>query len=191
MLFTPTNEIHHHQKVAGEAHLGDRLQLEIQSFPIPLAFVLVIEFELLKSAIQAFVGYLCQKRINGHTLGHGKIREKRLAQRNTDTASPGYLDRVGQRLGNVLEQRRHLSGGSQILLLRVQAGASGIIEGSAITDTNSRLMSLIFLCIEKADIVGGNDRTIQGRCKRDDTVDIVFLLRASGAMQLQIISVGE
>ena len=69
------------------------------------------------------------------------------------------LDRVGERLGQIGEQRRHLGAGLEVMLGRELAPV-GLGQQAAFGDADQRVMRLVILAPGEERLVGGDERQI-------------------------------
>ena len=112
VVLGPLDEIGHDQEVAGETHLVDDSQLQLQAVVIDRA-VLRQAGGLEKpgqSPCQPFAGDGGKVLLQGHARRHGKVRQEVLAQRQFQVAALGDLQGIFQGLGDVGEEGRHLLG---------------------------------------------------------------------------------
>ena len=111
VLLGPANEVHHDQEVAGETHLDDGIQLEIEPraiFRLPLVEAVARRVEKPRQAlVQPLVRQLPKIGIHSQTGGHRIVREIGLAQFQHQVAAPGYLHGVLQGLRYVGKQLCH------------------------------------------------------------------------------------
>ena len=75
-----------------------------------------------------------------------------------EAAPASDLDRVVERLGNVFEQRRHLLGRLEILLVAEAPRTSRVGKNPALLDADPRLVGLEVVTLEKPDVIAGDDR---------------------------------
>ncbi len=78
----PVNEVGHNQKVAGKSHLGNRLDLEIETFGIYRALRLthkLIRIEQLQPLAQPCVRLAGEELLEGDAVGRRKVRQTALA----------------------------------------------------------------------------------------------------------------
>ena len=111
MLFGVVDKVPDDQKVAGEVHLDDDLDLGGKLHAVAVGVEhLAQHAELLEAALQPLFRDLFEERRDVVALGHSVARQHRLAQRQLDIALAGDLDRVLQRLGDVHKVRVKLGG---------------------------------------------------------------------------------
>ena len=114
VLLGPADKVHDDQEVAGEAHLDNGIQLKFQPLAVSLLllrklFCTAVELTV-QALVQTLVRQLPEKLIHGQPLRYRVVRQVGLTQFQYDIAAPGNLYTVGQRLGDIGEQFRHLPG---------------------------------------------------------------------------------
>ena len=119
-------------------------------------------------------------------LGHRKVGQVIRAELQFDVATPRQLDRVFQRFGNIGEQRRHLVGRFQILLVAVVARALVVGQHAALVDANARLVRLEVVLQQKTHVVAGHDRQIEFDRQRQRESVPVFFAVAAAAGQFEV-----
>ena len=110
-------------------------------------------------------------------LGNRVVRQERLAQRQRHRASSGNFDRVLERFRDISEQLSHFLGRAKVLLIRVGADSSRVIQGPPVTDTDPGLMGLKLSRLQKTDIIGCYHRALVFGRQRHGCVEIIFLAR--------------
>ena len=191
LLFTPPDEIHHHQEITGKAHFIDNAQLIVQALAIPLDGLCRNHIRLFQSVYQALMGYLTQIVLYGCALGDREIRQTRLSQGYGDRTSPGYLHGVGDGLGQIAEQVNHFFTRAQILLVGVQPRPPGVIQGAPVANTHSGLMGLELVGRNETHIVGRYHRATRLRSQLDHGMQVVLLAGPACAMHLEVKAVGK
>ena len=137
-------------------------------------------------------GTLLAQELLGARSGRQRVlRQAHFAEVQRQAAAAGDLHRVGERLGKVREQRRHLLRAAQILLMRVAARPTGIGEQRAVVDAHPRLVGVELGRGEEAHVVGGDHRHAAAAGERDRGGDIGFLERPPEALQLDIEAPGK
>ncbi len=164
VVLRPLDEVHHDQEVAGEAHLDDGAQLEVQAIDVDLALLLVVRRGFLRqqhlqALLQALVGDMAQVVVDAHVVvGDREVGQEVLAQLHLDVAALGDLDGVFQRFGEVAEQLGHFRRTLQVLLVRVGTRAARIVEGPAFADADAGLVGLEVVLLDEAHVVGRHQR---------------------------------
>ena len=93
--------------------------------------------------------FICRNRI---------VRQEVLFQLKGNAAAARDLDRVGNRFGDISEQRLHLPRAFQILLRRIVMVAPGIIENPSLMNADPCLMGFEIILDEEADIIRRDHR---------------------------------
>ncbi len=189
VALAPGDEVRHHQEVAGEAHLLDDAQLVIQSLPILLQRP---RRRMLQQApFQPGDGQLPQVVGHGDAFRHREVRQVVLAELETQGAAAGDLQGILDRFRQVGEQRQHLFGGFEVLLRRILARATLVVDHPARGDADARLVRLEVLALEKAHIVARHHRQAAVPGKGDGGLEVRFVVGAAAAGDLEIAAVGK
>ncbi len=120
-------------------------------------------------------GFRAQELFGADLRGHRILRQPRLAQLQRQTAAARDLHRIGERLGHIGEQCRHLLRAAQVLLARIAAHAPRVGEQRAIVDAHARLVRVKLLGSEEAHVVGGDHRHAAPRGQRHGCTDVGLL----------------
>ena len=191
LVLAPLDEVGHDQEVAGKPHLDDGVELEIQPLDVVLAAAAFGQRVLRQPCLQARVGLGADPAVQGFIAGHRVGGQGVLAQGQFQVAAPGQVDGVGDRIGHVGEQLRHLRGRLQVLLVAVVARAPGIVQHPARSDAHPRLVRVEAIGVQEAHIVGRHHRNrALGRGVQGKGIEGVLAL-APGAGQLQAKVVAE
>jgi hypothetical protein len=117
----PLDEVGDDEEVAGIFHAGDDAELEIEPFVIFLLGVPLRDAVALEPPLQPLQGFLAERcGLIGDTaaIAHGEARQDRRLGARTKGATLRDLDRRGQGLGHIGEQRRHFGAGLEAVLHR-------------------------------------------------------------------------
>ena len=117
-----------------------------------------------------------------------------MAQIQFKTAAPRDLHAVRQRFRQVAKQFFHLRRRLEVLVLRIVARTTGIVERLALLDADPDFVSLevvrlilpMIVRIEEPHRVCGNHRNPMGCCQPDGRCHVVALLRPAHSMQLHV-----
>ena len=193
-MFGPVDEVCHDQKIAGETHLDNGSELELQAFLILRVALLAlgsIGIQQRHAPSQPFLGTFPQVLIECHARRRGELRQHAFSQLHAQRAAFGNFYTVGQRFGNIGEQRRHFHPGFKILLLGKHARTAAIGQQCAFRDADTRLMRLEILAFGKLDGMGSHHRQIQRQRQRQRGLQTVFSLDMAAALDFQIIAIGK
>ena len=196
VVLGPLDEVHHDQEVAGEAHLDDGVELELQAIDVALAHFLVVGRGCLRpehrqTLFQPLVGGVAQVLVDVHAVGGREIRQEVLAQLHFDVAAPGDFHRVLDGVRQVAEQLGHLLGRLQVLLVAVLARTARIIQGAAFADAHAGLVGGEIVLLEEAHVVGGHDRRTAAIGQRYGGVQVFLVVDPVGALQLDVETLRE
>jgi len=79
---------------------------------------------------------LVQELLGRGSCGQRVLRQARLTEGEHETAATCNFNRIGERLGQIRKQRRHLLRRAQVLLARVAPYTSGVGEQGSVVDTH-------------------------------------------------------
>ena len=162
----PLDEVGDDQEVAGKLHLRDDVDLEGEALVVVLAREARRQRRVGEAPLEAGLGLRLRSSAvsslsdllrRGARAGGDEARQDRLAALRAEGAALGDLDRVGQRLGQVGEQRRHLLGGLEVMLAR-QPAPVVLDDVAALGDAQQRVVRLVVVGRGEVDLVGGDDR---------------------------------
>ena len=182
VIARPADEVGDDEEIAGKAHLADDIELARKALVVCGGCRGGPRESLPKSAL----ALLTQELLGGNARRQRVLRQPRLTEGEHQAATARDLDRVGERLGHIRKERRHLLRRAQVLLSGVAAHAPGVREQSAFLDAHSRLVRLEFRSLEKANVVGGDHRHKAPGSERHGAGDIAFLGGFAEALQLEI-----
>jgi hypothetical protein len=185
----PVDEVAHDQEVAREAHLQDRGDLELQPLQVARALGFApgrVGVQVAQTLLQPVVRGLAEVGFDGVPLGHGEVGQLRLAQREREAAAARDLHRVGQRRGQVGEQRLHLGRGLEVLFLREPAHAPGVAQDLALGDAHARLVRLVVHGRGELHRMRGHHGQLQARGQLHRGHDVGLVVGPAGALQLQV-----
>ena len=123
--------------------------------------------------------------------GHRIFRQPALTELQHEAAAARDLHGVGERLGHVREQLRHLLGRAQVLLLRVAARAALVREQRAVVDADARFVRFEVVRLQEAHVVGRDHRHAALRRQRHGGGDVGLLARPAEALQLDVEAIAE
>ena len=153
----PVDELLDDEEIPREAHLVDDAKLVVHARPVARHVHIAIgPGQILEMAFQAGAGALIEQGFLGAILGHRRMREMVLAQLDFAAASLGDLHCVFKGFGQIGEQRQHLVGAAQVLLLAVAPFAARVVQHAAFLDADPGLVRFEVVPVEETDIVGGH-----------------------------------
>ena len=193
----PLDEVGDDQEVAGEAHLLDDAELELEALAIGLGGLgagrgihLGLVDMRLQPALQPLGRAQAQLLGLGAPGGDGEGRQDRLALRRHEGAAAGDDERVVDRLRQVGEQGAHLGGGLEVVLGR-QAAALLLADIGAAGDAEQRVVRLEHGAVGEEGVVGGDQRQVVGIGEIDQALLDARLRRQAVAHQLDVEAAGE
>ena len=127
------DEVPDDQEVVGEAHLADRLQLELQ----PLA---QLGRHLVVAALEPLLAQLDEVLERVAAVRGRELRQQDLAELDLDVAALGDLERAPHRVLVAGEVERHLLRRLEVELVRLEAPAIRVLERVARLDAEQRLV---------------------------------------------------
>ena len=194
VVLGPVDEVAHDQEVTRKAHLQDGVDLEFEALQVtrPLGSALRgVGVQVRQPLLQAVDGGLPEIGFHRVALRYREVRQSRLAQHQRQAAAPRDLHRVGQRRGQIGEQRLHLGRGLEVLLRREAAHTARIAQDFALGDAHPRLVRFV--------IVGGGElHRMRGHHGQSEPCrqlhgggHVRLVIGATGALQLQVEAVGK
>ena len=167
------NEIPHDQEVVGEAHLVDRLQLELK----PLGQLGRDLFVTLREPLFAELDEI----VEGHPpLGNRELGQVDVAELDLDRAARRDLERAPHRVFVTGEVERHLFGSLEIELVRVEMPVIRVLERVARLDAEERLVRIGVSGGEVVDVAGRDERQLRLGSELDELgVDALLHVEAS------------
>ena len=151
VLLREADEVPDDQEVVGEAHLLDRLQLELEP-------VLELGRDRPVALLQAFLAELGEVVERVAVVRRRELGEADLAELQLDVQPLGDLDAGSQRLRVVGEVGGHLGRGLEIELVGVELPAALVLQRVAGLDAEQRLVSPRVLVAEVVDVAGRDER---------------------------------
>ena len=194
VVFRPLDEVGDDEEVAGEAHLVDNAQLDVEPRVIRRAFGGTFAFvreELRETQLQPVFRALHEEILNRYALWQRKIGQVVFAERQLQIAAGGDRMRVGENLRRVVKALRHHRIAGEVVFLREIARPLVIGELPAIADTNAHLMHVVIIRRGETGEIGGNRRQPQFASGVAAPGEIFRLARLPQARQLQIIATGK
>jgi len=191
IVLAPADEVRNDQEVAGEAHLDDDVQLAFQPRLVVGQRMAGGERRQGEAFLQALSRQFADVAVEVVAGGHREVGQVILAELQLQGAAPGQLDRVFQCFGKVGEQRGHLLGRLQVLLVAVVARTFRIGQHATLVDAHARLVRGEVVLLQEAHVVAGQHRQAEfgSQCQRHGVP--VLLAVAAAAGQLQIQPLGE
>ncbi len=164
------DEVPDDQEVVREAHLADRLQLELEP-------VLELVRDLVVALLQAFFGELDEVVEAVAALGRLEARQQDPAELELHVAALGDLERATERVLVAGEVGRHLLGRLEVEVVGVELPALRVLERVAGLDAEQRLVRARVFMLEVVD-VAGRDEPEPGALGelREQRVDPLLLL---------------
>ncbi|KPY90132.1 hypothetical protein ALO94_201149 [Pseudomonas syringae pv. spinaceae] len=108
------------------------------------------------------------------------------AQLDVDVATLGNLDGVFQRLGQIAEQFGHFFRAFQVLLVAVVVRAPRIVQRPAFADAHAGLVRLEISLVDKAHIVGRDQRCTVALGQGNRGVQMLFIIGAIGTLHFYV-----
>ena len=184
----PFDEVRHDQEVAGEFHLLDDGQLEGEAVLIVLLGQTMCRPVHGKTLAQPL---LClHAQFLGFVPLHGEARQDRLHRARAIGAASGNLDRIGQRLRQVGEQRRHLGARAEAVFGR-QLAPVALCHEAALGDADQGIMRLIVVLCSEEGLIGCHQWQFHLVGKIDERLLDIALLGDAVALNLDIKTVAE
>ena len=164
VLFCPVDKVLHNQKIAREAHLDNRLQLEIQTrlifghFFVALRLVGIQHFH---AFAQTLIGQHAQIIIQRHTFGRGEIRQEILAQFQFHITAFGNFQRIGQCGRQIGKTLRHLFRAREILAIGKIMRPLVVRQHPAAGNAHTGIVRCEVFALQKLGRMGRHHRQIQ------------------------------
>ncbi len=173
------DEVPDDQEVVGEAHLLDRLQLELDA-------LLELRRDGSVPLLHAFLAQLDEVVEGVAVVGRRERREPDLAQLQLDVQPLGDLEARAECVRVVREVLGHLGRGLEVELVRVELPVIRVLERVAGLDAEERLVGPRVLVAEVVDVAGSDEREARVRGElREQRVD-PRLLREAGVLHLDV-----
>ena len=128
---------------------------------------------------------------DGDAVRHRVVGQMVLAELQAQRAAPGDLHAVLDRFRQIGEQRGHFLGRLQVLLGRVVARPAFVVDHPALVDADARFVGVVVAAFEKAHVVAGNHRQADLACKADSGRQMILVVAAAAAGDLQIQAIRE
>ena len=178
------HEVLDDQEVAGEALLGDHLQLVVEA-------LLDLGDDLRVAALQAFLGEAAQVLVGGRELGgNGEAGHERPPEVQLHPAllgdGEGVLDRPGQVREELLHLRRALHVESRGI-----AHPFGIGQVLPRLDADQGVVGGVVVCAQEVEVVGGHQRHPELAVQVQEPVVDLGLDLDAVALDLQVVVVPE
>ena len=156
------DQIPHHEEVGGEAHVVDDPELEVQALhhrrrqrrPVPLPGP--VQRELAQVGGRPLLVGLATEFV-----GHGKLRQGRLAQLQLHIGALGNEQRVVARFRQLGEEVAHLARRLEIVLGALELEAVGVGEQGAGLHAQQRTVGGRMFAQRVVTVVGGQQRRIE------------------------------
>ena len=145
------DEVPDDQEVVGEAHLADRLQLELEA-------VLELRRHRSVALLQALLAELDEVVEGVAPVRRREVRQVDAPELDRDGAALGDLERPPDRLRVVGEVLGHLVRRLEVELVGVEPPAVRVGERVAGLDAEQRLVRARVLVAEVVDVAGGDER---------------------------------
>ena len=187
----PADEVRDDEEIARETHLADDRELAVEPRPVGRAVGLRELRKPPEARLETERRLLAQEVLDADAVRHREGGQPRLAEMQREAATARDRHAVGERFRQVGEERRHLVGRTQVLLLRVAAGATGVGELHALVDADPRLVGVEIVGREEAHIVGRDQRHPLGGGERHGGGEQRLLALATDARDLEVVAVAE
>ena len=151
----PLDEVGHDQEVAGEAHLLDDPQLEVEPG------IVVLDADGMGDHGKASGKALARLPAQFLDLVIGETRQDRLVLGNGKGAALRDLHRVGGRLGQVGEQDQHVLFRLEVVVRGQAAAGRGLVHHRAFPDADQRVMGAEHLGLGEIHVVRRHQRQVQ------------------------------
>ena len=164
VLFCPVDKVLHNQKIAREAHLDNRLQLEIQTrlifghFCVALLFIGIQHFH---TFAQTLIGQHAQIIIQRHTFWRRKIRQEILAQFQFHITAFGNFQRIGQCGRQIGKTFRHFFRAREILAVGKIMWPLVVRHHPAAGNAHTGIVRCEVFALQKLGRMGRHHRQIQ------------------------------
>ena len=151
VLVREADEVPDDQEVVREAHLADRLELELQ----PL---LQLGRDLVVAPLQPVVAELDEIVERVASVGRRELGQQDVPELDRDGAALGDLERARQRVLVAGKVERHLGGRLEEELVGVELPVVRVLERVAGLDAEQRLVRARVLVAEVVDVAGRDER---------------------------------
>ena len=151
----PLDEVGDDQEVAGEAHVLDDAELEVEPLAVGLGGRGVRDRR--EAGVEAGAGLAAQLL----DLVVGEARQDRLALLRAEGAAAGDLDGARHRLGQVGEERDHLVLGLEAVLGGQPAARLLLVDVGAVGDAEQRVVGGVQRAGGEVHVVGGDQRQVE------------------------------
>ena len=179
VLLRELDEVPDDQEVVGEAHLLDRLELELE----PL---LDLRRHVVVALLQAFFAELDEVVERVAAFRDRELRQPDLAELDLDVAALGDLERRAERVRVVREVLGHLGRGLEVELVGVELPVVRVLERVAGLDAEERLVRARVRVVEVVDVAGRDERQAGALGEaREERVDAGLRLEA-GVLDLDV-----
>ena len=152
VVFGPVDEVTDDQEVAGESHVQDHIDLEVQARHVLGAFLLAqlgVRVQVQQPPFEPLMRGMAKVSVNRQAhaidLRRRVVGQHGFAQLQLQVAALGDLNRVGQCRWYVGKQPAHLRLAFEVLLARELAHAPGIAQNFAFRDAHARFVSLVIV----------------------------------------------
>jgi hypothetical protein len=192
VLLRPVDEVGDDQEVAGEAHLDDDVQLQLEPGLVVRAGLAGRQWRFLEAFDQPLARLAADPAVQGFVAGHRERRQVIGAQPQSQVAALRQRHGVVQRVRCIGdEQRRHFVGGLEVLLRAVVMRPAGVVQHPAAGDAHARLVRVETVGIEESHVVAGQQRDASARryIQRERVEGV--LAGATGAQQFQVQAFAE
>ena len=191
MLSRPPDEIGHDEEIARVPHAGDDSELLVEALPIGVRVAAGVvrpgSFERCSEPpAQPGARPFGEPLVEVVTLRNGEFGEVTAAECDLRTASARDLDGVLQCLGEIFEQRGHLAGRLEVLLLAVDPRAPRIGQYPTFLDAHPRLMRLEVVAFEKSDVVARDQRKLHRKRQIDRRLQARCIAATAGTLDTQV-----
>ena len=173
----PFDEVGDDQEIAGKAHLLDDAQLEIQPC------VIILDGDGVGDDGQTRVQPLARLAAQFLDLVIGETGQDRVVAGDGKGAAAGDFHGVGDGLGQVGEQHRHVLGRLEIMVGGQAAARGRLVHHRAFADADQRVMGAEHRGIGEIRVIGGDQRQVQ----RIGKVDHAAFTGGFGRHQLAVV----
>ena len=145
------DEVGDDEEVVGEAHLADRLQLELEPFA-------QLGRDLVVAAPEALLAELDEVVERVAAVGHREVRQQDAAELDLDVAALGDLERAPERLFLPGEVAEHLLLRLEVEVVGVELPVVRVLERVARLDAEERLVCARVFVPEVVHVAGDDGR---------------------------------
>ena len=193
IFLSPIDEVTHDQEITRETHVQDGVDLKFQTLGVARAFNLTlsgIRVQMHQALFQTVHRQQAEIILDRHRLAIGEgcrvVGQLWLAQNQSQVASLGNFNRVGQGTGHIGKQGLHFGRGLEILIPRELANTALIAQNFAFRNTHPRFMRFVIVFGQKLNGVRSHHRQAQPRSQLDSCHHMGIVFGASCALQFQI-----